>query len=319
MTSVGCVVCLNENCQCNREPQAEHYNCPRCGVFDVVGTARRILPERLQKKIIDRSALSHVIRKAQTSNHNFQIYEEDLPRYRDALRVGKPREIADNLILWIGSNQSSPDSFAMSDLFSLAATVASVVSGSGEATFYWIVDYLKKENWIEEHPSPPHGRVGFKLQIAGWDRYDELQHANVASRVAFMAMKFGDAILDRVLQECFKPSAFRAGFDLKALNETQPAGLIDNQIRAAIRRARFVIADLTHDNNGAYFEAGFAEGIGLPVIYTCERQKFADKKTHFDTNHMVTIPWHADALSEAGSALTATIRATFPEQANKED
>ena len=51
-----------------------------------------------------------------------------------------------------------------------------------------------------------------------------------------------------------------------------------------MRGARFVIADLSHDNNGAYFEAGFAEGIGLPVVYTCEVKKFEAKKTHFDTN-----------------------------------
>jgi nucleoside 2-deoxyribosyltransferase len=105
-----------------------------------------------------------------------------------------------------------------------------------------------------------------------------------------MAMRFGDAILNRVLSECFKPAAQRAGFILRPLNEAPSAGLIDNQIRAAIRTARFVVADLTHDNNSAYFEAGFAEGLGVPVIYTCEAQKFNERKTHFDTNHMLTVP-----------------------------
>jgi len=89
-----------------------------------------------------------------------------------------------------------------------------------------------------------------------------------------MAMQFGDPLLNRVLAECFKPAVVRAGFTLRALTDGQGAGLIDNQIRAAIRSARFVVADLTHDNNGAYFEAGFAEGLGIPVIYTCEAAKF---------------------------------------------
>src|SRR5258707_1176980 len=83
------------------------------------------------------------------------------------------------------------------------------------------------------------------------------------------------------------------------------------------RRVRFVVADLTHDNNGAYFEAGFAEGIGLPVVYTCEREKFEAKKTHFDTNHMVTIPWDNKNLEDAGNRLTATIRATLPGEADR--
>ena len=133
-----------------------------------------------------------------------------------------------------------------------------------------------------------------------------------------MAMRFGDPTLTAVLTSCFKPAAERAGFTLRALNEEQPAGLIDNQIRAAIRSARFVVCDLSHDNNGAYFEAGFAEGLGLPVIYTCEQSKFDEHKTHFDTNHMVTIPWHPDKLEDAGSRLTATIRATLPSEARQE-
>lgn len=88
---------------------------------------------------------------------------------------------------------------------------------------------------------------------------------------------------------------------------------------AAIRSARFVVADLTHDNNGAYFEAGFAEGLGVPVIYTCEAQKFKEKKTHFDTNHMHTVPWDITNLDEAGRLLTATIRNTLPADAKLAD
>ena len=41
-------------------------------------------------------------------------------------------------------------------------------------------------------------------------------------------------------------------------------------MRVQIRASRFVICDLTHGNRGAYWEAGFAEGIGRPVIFVCE-------------------------------------------------
>ena len=39
-----------------------------------------------------------------------------------------------------------------------------------------------------------------------------------------------------------------------------------------VRDAAFVISDLTHDNSGAYWEAGYAEGLGKPVIYICEEK-----------------------------------------------
>jgi len=128
-------------------------------------------------------------------------------------------------------------------------------------------------------------------------------------------MKFHDHDLNSMLEICVKPAAAKAGFSLFTLNEDQPAGLIDNQIRAATRGSRFVIADLSHDNIGAYFEAGFGEELGRPVIYTCEQTKFSDKKTHFDTNHMVTVMWSSDEPEIAGKLLTATILSTIPEDA----
>ena len=95
--------------------------------------------------------------------------------------------------------------------------------------------------------------------------------------------------------------------------------MIDNQLRAAIIGSRFLISDLTYGNQGAYWEAGFAEGLGLPVIYTCKAASWAASKTHFDTNHMVTIVWDPGNPMTASNELTATIRATLRAEAKQTD
>ena len=55
----------------------------------------------------------------------------------------------------------------------------------------------------------------------------------------------------------------------------------------------FLVADFTHGEGGArggvYFEAGFAYGLGIPVIYTC-RADMVDK-LHFDTRQYAHILW----------------------------
>ena len=79
--------------------------------------------------------------------------------------------------------------------------------------------------------------------------------------------------------------------DRGLLVQRAKAGSIDERLRVEIRRSRFLIADLTDRNAGAYWEAGFAEGLGKPVIYTCEKSVFEEEKTHFDTNHMHTVLW----------------------------
>ncbi|HEX2801089.1 MAG TPA: hypothetical protein VHN73_03390, partial [Phenylobacterium sp.] len=140
----------------------------------------------------------------------------------------------------------------------------------------------------------------------------------IESRQAFMAMKFNDADLDAVYERCFIPSASEAGFTLRRLSDQQGAGLIDDQLRVAIRSSRFLIADLSHANNGAYWEGGFAEGLGRPVIYTCSESAWKAERTHFDTNHLVTVVWSPDALEDAARRLTATIRATLPDEAKME-
>jgi nucleoside 2-deoxyribosyltransferase len=46
---------------------------------------------------------------------------------------------------------------------------------------------------------------------------------------------------------------------------------INDEIIGQIRRSRFVVCDLTGYRGGVYFEAGFAYGLGLDVIYTCRK------------------------------------------------
>ncbi len=115
-----------------------------------------------------------------------------------------------------------------------------------------------------------------------------------------MAMKFGDPELDSTVTKCLKPAVQGAGFELQLLSGGQGAGLIDDQMRVRLRRARFVLADLTYGNKGAYWEAGFAEEPGRPVIYTCRKDVWEDKerKPHFDTNHLFTIIWSSDNLQD---------------------
>ena len=122
-------------------------------------------------------------------------------------------------------------------------------------------------------------------------------------------MQFNDAALDAFVRYVVKPAVKNAtGCDLVTLHDVATAGIIDNILRVKIRDAKFVIADLTHDNRGAYWEAGYAEGLGKPVIYICETTKFDEKKTHFDTNHCTTIPWSRDDDGGFRERLTATLR-----------
>ncbi|MGZ9189558.1 MAG: hypothetical protein ACXW39_05830 [Nitrospira sp.] len=85
----------------------------------------------------------------------------------------------------------------------------------------------------------------------------------------------------------------KAGYKPFRIDEEEHVDRVDDRIIAEIRRSRFVVADFTSEpdkpRGGVYFEAGFAHGRGIPVIWTC-REDMIDKQLHFDTrqfNHLV--------------------------------
>ena len=316
----SCIVCNTPNVQRQLGADIVKFDCERCGSFVLSGTAETALPQLLDEVPLRRSLMSFTLRRMQQPNgaHLRLISSNDLASFWRQDRLPTPQQQADALISWTGDNQPSTFEYSETTPTALAAQVGLQIASRGDgAGLGWLFDQLKDRNLfrIDNRGS----RIGLMLTMPGWQRYDELKIKRTESRFAFMAMKFNDPELDRVVTEYFKPAVARAGFTLRVLTDEQPAGLIDNQMRAAIIGSRFLISDLTHGSHGAYWEAGYGEGLGLPVIYTCKSANWDASKTHFDTNHMVTIIWNPDNLEAAGKELTATIRATFRAEAKQTD
>ena len=147
------------------------------------------------------------------------------------------------------------------------------------------------------------------LSLDGWEMYQAEKSGVLAGNYGFIAMQFDDPDLDKLVKESIKPTLNeKMGYNLVDMRDVSRAGIIDNIMREQIRNAKFVIADLSHDNSGAYWEAGYAEGLNKPVIYICERDKFDQAKTHFDTNHCTTVLWSPDNHSDFVEELIATVR-----------
>jgi hypothetical protein len=298
------------------------FNCRRCGSFVLSGTAAATLEQRLNEKPLRRSLMSHTLRRMQQPDgkHLRVITDNDLPTFWRNERLPTPQQQADSLILWIGDNQHTPFESVGIATSALAAWIGLQISLPNDSGgFGWLHSQLEQERFYEEGLRQGLGLLYLRLTMKGWAKYQSLKKTEIESRTAFMAMKFNQPDLDRVVEECFRPAVRRTGFELRVLTEEQPAGSIDDQLRAAILASRFVIADLTHGSAGAYWEAGFGEGLGLPVIYSCEKAAWEKQGTHFDTNHLNTILWDPQNLTEAENRLVATIRATFRADAKQTD
>jgi hypothetical protein len=322
-TSRFCVICLSELNAERNPPSRFANNCECCGIYRLSPTAAAMLAGNPMDEY-QGTAVAYKMRRMSKSGHLVEVDSMLVRRERDEATLPRIDEIIDEAVLWIGAEIRWPGQTIDVNY----PEYKGVLGAIDDKAFHEILKTLLASGWIAGKISSLVGRKAFSLtecQLTqeGWRRYQELNNAAVKSRHAFMAMKYGDSELDAIVKEHFAKAVARTGFELRRLDQNQPAGLIDDQLRVQIRTARFLVCDLTHGNRGAYWEAGFAEGLSRPVIYTCREDVFNDatneNRPHFDTNHFVTVSWRQDAPHLAAQRLVDTIRATLPTEAILED
>jgi len=326
MERKNCPVCnepSNVSPSANGSKEYNTYECLRCGVYEIEVTDEINLSHRVLKSI---GAVSHFIRKNYENNrlpgfHHFEITHEVYEKTLFNLDKISPAEQADNLILYLGKKLLEPFR-SHSDMLDLGhheeIKLCSITGCENKEGLYYIIEHLRNGLVILFNESTGNGNARpiekrkLGLTFEGWQKYNELLKTSKDSRQVFMAMKYNDKDLDDLYKNFLKDAVKETGLELVRLDEVGKAGLIDNNMRAEIRKSCLLLADLTHDNNGAYWEAGYAEGLGIPVIYLCEKDKFDKKKTHFDTNHCTTIIWEKGKEDEAIRSLKSTIRISMP-------
>lgn len=263
-----CPACFHDGSAIKEHDYGERieFDCYKCGHFEITRTAIGVLKTHHSRLNTPEAArLSYALRKMQengvanptiSSNNIDGLLETVLPN---------PHEQADNLILYMGrSTRDNPG-----NPFDIKhETVASIIGGFNGLDVSYAIQEMVRQDFIRQTASGL-----FLLTLNGWVRYDELSKSSIDSRQAFMAMPFGNDTLDKVFQKHWAPAVTSAGFNLVRLDTRERAGLIDDRLRVEIRRSRFLIAEITGHNRGAYWEAGFATGLDRPVIYMCEKNE----------------------------------------------
>ena len=102
-----------------------------------------------------------------------------------------------------------------------------------------------------------------------------------------------DKSMDEAYGSGIRPAIEKAGYRPVRIDEKPHNKKIDDEIIAEIRRSRFVVADFTEGEEGTrggvYYEAGFAHGLNIPVIFTCRKDSL--ERVHFDTRQYNHVVW----------------------------
>ena len=172
-----------------------------------------------------------------------------------------------------------------------------------------LLAYLAREGWIEEIPdrdaefrTEPLDQITCRVSAYGHDTLE--RRTRRESGKAFVAMWF-DPEMNDAYDNGIEPALMYLGYEPIRVDRVLSTDDIVAEIFDQIAECDLMVADFTHGKDGSrggvYYEAGYAEGLGKPVIMACRADQLPD--IHFDTSHRFHIVWKTpkdlrDALKE---------------------
>jgi len=294
-----CPICNSETTHYSQSGDRIELTCIRCDRFRISGTASGIINNTFSDTQI--ANISHWI----VTNDEPTIGSDDLENLK-TLPTPTVGEKARRLILHIASKHPKPGEFLSIDQNN--PKYYSIVGCYDNAELIYILSsYLHKNRNYLETFSLSNDSVAFKISPEGCAYIESLKDINPDSQIGFIAMWF-DKRMDVFFGEVSQ-AIIDAGYEPLRIDNKEHNNDINDEIIASIRQSKFVIADFTGQRPGVYFEAGYAKGLGLEVIWLCREDHFKD--IHFDNEHYNFIKWNENEFDRLKERLTNRIIATI--------
>lgn len=120
-------------------------------------------------------------------------------------------------------------------------------------------------------------------------KYDKVSIPPITKRnQIFVAMMFSEETRS-TYEQVYKSVIQSLNYTAMRIDEKQFNGSIIGEITAEITDSVALIADLTGNRGGVYYEAGIARGLQLcnhpiKLILTCKQNFFENERVHFDVS-----------------------------------
>lgn len=157
-------------------------------------------------------------------------------------------------------------------------------------SIYSVLSNLKYIELRVAHKDEPNENE-YALTYDGLRKINELQSKTNNSKKIFIAMSFDKSV--EYIEFAFKEAILNAGFQPMIIKDKEHNNYIMPEIFYEIENSSAVVMDLTSQNYGAYYEAGYALGLNKQVIACCKEDVFKDPATkpHFDIAQKSMIVW----------------------------
>ena len=163
----------------------------------------------------------------------------------------------------------------------------------------YLINYLKDGKYIQFLRS----RYAFTVTVKGFETIKNV--SNIDSKTVFVAMWITDSKdtehkTMEVLYKKIEQAIRQVGYQPLRIDKKEHINKIDDEILSEINKARFIICDLTSEKEkprgSVYFEAGYALGKNIPIIWTCKKE--LEKELPFDIRQYNCLHWEENKLDD---------------------
>ena len=155
----------------------------------------------------------------------------------------------------------------------------------------YFIHSLAQRKLVEDVIDRRQEGIRCRVTMDGWAEVARLQQSSPRVRQAFVAMWF-HADLESAFESGIKPALAAAHYDPYRVDRRHSPDKIDDHELAQIRRSGILIADCTGLRPSVLFEAGFAKGLGIPVVWTCRSDHLkAVEESAFDVRQYPFVVW----------------------------
>ncbi|MCK4297611.1 MAG: hypothetical protein KAX28_13260 [Candidatus Marinimicrobia bacterium] len=273
-----------------------HITCKICGEYRITRTAT--VTETFKK--CDQSLVSAALRYHNENGNIFEINSKNISTLFDSIKIPKtPIEKINRILMYINKKANSFDDIISIDI----STQYPIAFAKNSSEFYYLLQNIENLDYI----TSPHEDTSYQLTLKGWDYLQKLNDVQIDSNQVFIAMWFNSQLND-IWSNGFKKAIEKLGLTPIRIDIIEHNQKVCDRIIAEIRKSGLVIADFTGNRENVYFEAWYAMGLGIPIIWTC-RSDYIDK-VKFDTRQYDHIVW--ESSQDLYMKLIARIEATFP-------
>ena len=272
--------------------------CVVCGQFEI--TRNAIIG--LKSKAGDTELLPYLICHTRSANERGEVFNVASHNWREFAQAHKntplSRRIEKLLQLLVSRSQFEPGRRVRLN----ERTDWPLVDVDSEKQFGYLLGYLTKEDYVTTDA------MHYVLEPKAWEKFERAGTRQGIPGKCFVAMSFHESLKEAYDSGIFLAVKTDCNMDPVRIDRVHHNEKICDKLIAEIRTSQFLVANVTLQRPGVYFEAGFAMGLGRPVIWTCRDDDLPN--VHFDTRQYSHVVWTDP--QDLRTKLADRIKATIP-------